>query len=69
MKLNIYIDKTALYLAIEKGNIEIIKLLLKNNELDINCININIAIFSYNYKSNILIKSKFKYFDKIHFIF
>ena len=34
------IYKTALYLAIEKENIEIIKLLLSKNNLDINHINI-----------------------------
>ena len=32
--------KTALYLAIEKENIEIVKLLLTNDKLDINVINI-----------------------------
>ena len=31
---------TALYLAVDKGNIEIIKLLLSNDKLDINIINI-----------------------------
>ena len=34
------IYKTALYLAVEKENIEIIKLLLTNDKLDINLINI-----------------------------
>ena len=33
-KKNIY--KSALYLAVEKGNIEIVKLLLKNNKIDAN---------------------------------
>ena len=32
--------KTALYLAVEKENIEIVKLLLMNDKLDINIINI-----------------------------
>ena len=32
--------KTALYLAVEKENIEIVKLLLTNDKLDINIINI-----------------------------
>ena len=34
------ICKTALYLAVEKENIEIIKLFLTNDKLDINIINI-----------------------------
>ena len=38
--------KTALYLAVEKGNIEIIKLLLSNDKLDINIL--NILIISFN---------------------
>ena len=37
-------DKTAIYYAIEKENIEIIKLLLANNKLIINIINISIYI-------------------------
>ena len=32
----IWFSKTALYLAIEKENIEIVKLLLNNDQLDIN---------------------------------
>ena len=32
--------KTALYLAVEKENIEIVKLLLTNDKLDINILNI-----------------------------
>ena len=35
--LNI-LNKTAFYLAVEKGNIEIINLLLSNDKLDINII-------------------------------
>ena len=35
-----YFYKTALYLAVEKENIEIVKLLLNNNQLDINFLNI-----------------------------
>ena len=31
---------TALYLAVDKGNIEIIKLLLSNDKLDINIMNV-----------------------------
>ena len=33
-------NKTALYLAIEKENLEIIKLLLSNNAIDVNILNI-----------------------------
>ena len=36
----IYVCKTALYLAVEKENIEIVKLLLTNDKLDINLLNI-----------------------------
>ena len=49
--------KTALYLAVEKENIEIIKLLLNNDELDINLLNI-LNIF--------YIKFKILYFNIIH---
>lgn len=34
-----YFHKTALYIAIEKGNIEIVKLLLKNEKIDVNISN------------------------------
>ena len=37
---NNIIYKTALYLAVEKENIEIVKLLLTNDKLDINLLNI-----------------------------
>ena len=41
MKFNIIkLYKTALYLAVENENIEIIKLFLTNNKLDINILNI-----------------------------
>ena len=36
MKLSIDIQKTALHIAIEKENIEIVKLLLSHPEIDIN---------------------------------
>ena len=36
--INVY--KTALYLAIEKGNIEIVKLILMREDVDVNIINI-----------------------------
>ena len=41
IELIFYIYKTALYLAVEKENIEIIKLLLSNDKLDINILNIS----------------------------
>lgn len=45
--LNIYfneiiinaINKTALFVAVENGNIDIVKLLLSNNNIDVNIIN------------------------------
>lgn len=33
-------------MAVEKGNIEIIKLLLQNNEIDVNILNIFISFFN-----------------------
>ena len=41
----IAIYKTALYLAVEKENIEIVKLILMNDKLDINFLNIFIIFF------------------------
>ena len=40
MKFLHYLNKTALFLAAEKENIEIIKLLLKCDKIDVNKINI-----------------------------
>ena len=40
-----YIHSTALYMAIEKGNIEIVKEILTNDKLDVNIINIFINIY------------------------
>ena len=38
---------TALFFAIEKNNVEIVKLLLSNNKIDVNVINIlNIQFFN-----------------------
>ena len=45
MKFYYLFDKTALYLAIEKENIEIVKLLLSNEKIDVNIINIFIFIY------------------------
>lgn len=33
------INKTALFVAVENGNIDIVKLLLSNNNIDVNIIN------------------------------
>ena len=41
----IIIYVTALYLAVEKENIEIVKLLLTNDKLDINFLNIFLYLF------------------------
>ena len=52
----IYLYKTALYLAVEKENIEIVKLLLTNDKIDINLTYITYRIFNNIlnaiYKSN-----------------
>ena len=39
------INKTALYHAVEKENIEIIQLLLSNDKIDVNVLNISSIIF------------------------
>ena len=39
MKLSLLLYKTALYLAVEKKNLKIIKLLLSNDKIDVNIIN------------------------------
>ena len=56
----IFVCKTSLYLAVEKGNIEIVKLLLTNNKLDANLgyivNNIQNQIIQCNSKSYFLIK-------------
>ena len=45
--------KTALYLAVEKENVEIIKLLLTNDKLDINLKHI-LNIFNYKIQNHII---------------
>ena len=40
MKLYFNIQKTALHIAVEKGNVEIVQLLLMNEKLDINILSI-----------------------------
>ena len=46
MKFLILFYKTAFYLAVEKENLEIIKLLLTNDKIDINIINIFLISFN-----------------------
>ena len=45
MKLNSYINKTALYVAVEKGNLDIINLLLGISGIDLNKENILKLLF------------------------
>lgn len=44
-----YFEKTALYRAVEKGNIDMVKYLLTNANLDINLYSIQKHNFSYNF--------------------
>ena len=44
-KIISWINKTALYHAVEKENIEIIQLLLSNDKIDVNILNILCPIF------------------------
>ena len=55
---------TALYLAVEKGNIEIVKLLLNNDKLDIN-LGYIFHNFLYNFKSYLSITFKIISLNKI----
>ena len=50
-EIHIYIHKTALFTAVEKGNIEIIKLLLTNEKIEVDTLSVFIILF---------IKFKFK---------
>ena len=63
-----WFNKTALYLAVEKENVEIVNLLISNNETDPNII----CIFSYYYIKftlNHSITSNIKSFNGIqHYI-
>ena len=47
MKLKYDFIKTSLYLAIEKENTEIIKLLLTNDKIDINIYNVLIILLKF----------------------
>lgn len=66
MTFNIFInEKTALHLAIEKKNIEIVKLLLQNGNINVNIITILNNIFQSNFKTNNLIIRMFKNIIKL----
>lgn len=47
MRFEYQFHRTALCLAVEKGNIEIVKLLLSNKNIDVNLMNISI-IFHFD---------------------
>ena len=57
MKLKKNIYKPVLYLAIEKGNIEIVKLLLNNDKIDVN--------FPFILSLFLFIKLNITHFNKI----
>lgn len=40
MQLYIIVYETALFAAVNLGNLEMIQLLLKNDKIDVNCLNI-----------------------------
>lgn len=48
MKFEIHTQKTAFYNAVDKGNVEVIKLLLSYDKIDTNILNINNYFFSAN---------------------
>ena len=56
--LNYHIFKTALYIAVEKENVEIVQLLLNQENIDINMKSIFHLKFYKIFKSNILLHSK-----------
>lgn len=62
MILKIKFNQTAFYLAVKKGNIEIVQLLLANKDLDINIPYVLSNIYLYNLILSILIKLKYKIF-------
>ena len=51
-----FFSKTALFLAIEKNNYEIVKLLIDNDKIDINSFYVFIKILLMKFKPNVLIK-------------
>ena len=62
-----------MFAAVEKENIEIVKLLLSNEQIDVNIINISTKYFNYiskqifqlHFKTNISIEFQNKYFNNI----
>lgn len=58
MKLKNDFYKTALFLAVEKENVKLVKYLLMNDNIDFNIINISSLFF--------LIELKITYFNCIH---
>lgn len=59
------IYKTALFLAVEKENLEIVKLLLNNDTIDVDTFNISLSFFLYNSKSIFSIAFKNIYSNEI----
>lgn len=60
-----WFHKTALYLAVEKGYVEIVKFLLMNDNINVNIINIFIYIFLSNFQSNNSMKFLIKFVNYI----
>ena len=58
MKSLFNIQKTALYIAVENENVDIIRLLLMNDKLDVNIISILSIIIQYNFNFIISITLK-----------
>ena len=65
MKLTIHFQKTALYIAVEKENVEIVKLLIAQPNIDINIPYIFIQTIKQNSNSNQLMKFQSKLFNNI----
>ena len=67
-KIIIFYRKSALQTAAEEGNIEIVKILLSKNEIDINDKSINTFICLITFKFQFFYQiSYFKYFHRISF--
>ena len=60
------IHKTPLYAAIEKGNTEIVKLLLDTYDFNLNAIYILVCFYLYNKILYISITFKIEYFNSIY---
>lgn len=65
MKLFFKLNSTALFLAVENGNVDIVKLLLTNDKIDVNIMNIFNITYLKNSISNYLTIFKIKSFNKI----